>query len=57
MGNYKSRSRSTCSQELHKNILQNYAKLEGKIQEDLNVQLDNLTDIQQVCRYVFVQLS
>lgn len=52
MGNYKSRPRSTCSQELYKNILENYARLEDKIQEDLNMQLDNLTDIQQVCRYV-----
>ncbi|XP_045104225.1 serine/threonine-protein kinase TNNI3K-like isoform X4 [Portunus trituberculatus] len=49
MGNYKSRSRSTCSQELHKKILQNYENLEYKIQEDLNVELENLTEIQQVC--------
>ncbi|KAK8387336.1 hypothetical protein O3P69_018129 [Scylla paramamosain] len=49
MGNYKSRSRSTCSQELHKKILQNYVNLEHKMQEDLNVELENLTEIQQVC--------
>ncbi|KAG0711045.1 Serine/threonine-protein kinase TNNI3K [Chionoecetes opilio] len=49
MGNYKSRPRSTCSQELCKKILQNYAHLEEKIQEDLEVDFESLTEIQQVC--------
>ncbi|XP_050728348.1 serine/threonine-protein kinase TNNI3K-like isoform X2 [Eriocheir sinensis] len=49
MGNYKSRPRSTCSQELYKNILQNYARIEEKIHEDLDIELDDLTEIQQVC--------
>ncbi|XP_068228966.1 serine/threonine-protein kinase TNNI3K-like isoform X1 [Palaemon carinicauda] len=50
MGNYKSRPKSTCSQELMKKILDNYAILEEKLQEDLQLDnVDDLTELQKIC--------
>ncbi|KAK7079735.1 Serine/threonine-protein kinase tnni3k, partial [Halocaridina rubra] len=50
MGNYKSRPKSTCSQELLKKILENYAIIEQKLQDDLDINnLEDLTELQKVC--------
>ncbi|XP_063611919.1 serine/threonine-protein kinase TNNI3K-like isoform X1 [Penaeus indicus] len=50
MGNYKSRPQSTCSQELLNKILENYALLEEKLQQDLYIaDTEGLTDVQNVC--------
>ncbi|KAK4289572.1 hypothetical protein Pmani_037467 [Petrolisthes manimaculis] len=49
MGNYRSRPRSTCFQELLNRIWENYCLLEKKIQDDLNVDVEQLNEIQKVC--------
>ncbi|CAL4059406.1 unnamed protein product [Meganyctiphanes norvegica] len=50
MGNYKSRPKSTCSQELLRKIMESYALLEEKIQEDLFLDgISELSDVQKAC--------
>ncbi|XP_042213702.1 serine/threonine-protein kinase TNNI3K-like isoform X5 [Homarus americanus] len=49
MGNYKSRPKSCCSQELLKKILENYAILEEKLHEDLHVgHVYDFTDLEKI---------
>nr|XP_045584207.1 serine/threonine-protein kinase TNNI3K-like isoform X2 [Procambarus clarkii] len=49
MGNYKSRPKSSCSQELLRNFLENYALLEESLQEDLHVEdIEDFSEIRRV---------
>ncbi|XP_076035192.1 serine/threonine-protein kinase TNNI3K-like isoform X2 [Oratosquilla oratoria] len=49
MGNYKTRPKITCSQELRHKIMRSYLMLNEKISEDLRLDISELTEIQQAC--------